>query len=161
VSLVLGWLWVCAGDQHCFSGSNQLFDVPEEGVVHGALQLAVAGKLSRIQELNERSGVHQACRAVGFGPKNNGTGLGCDGYLALPGLYSDVVFSQEVHPQNQVHTDKVWQHMKTLREWKPLELARQRCMCALGCRWWRRRLVELVGRGFGGTERLGVGQIRR
>jgi hypothetical protein len=96
VSLVLGWPWVCAGDQYWFSGSNQLVDAPEEGVVLGALQLAVAGKLGRVQKLNGRSGVLRACKAVGFGPKNDGTGLGCDGCLALPGLYSDVVFSQEV-----------------------------------------------------------------
>jgi hypothetical protein len=41
-----------------------------------ALQLAAAGKLGRVQELNDRSGVLWACRTVGFGPKNDGTGLG-------------------------------------------------------------------------------------
>jgi hypothetical protein len=93
VSLVFGWLWVCAGDQHRFSGGNQLFDVPEEGLVLEAEKLGAAGKLDRVQELSGRSDVFRARRAVSVGPKNDGTGLECDGYLALLDLYSDVVSS--------------------------------------------------------------------
>jgi hypothetical protein len=159
VSLVLGWLWVCAGDQHCFRGSNQLFDVPEEGMVLGALQLAVAGKLGRVQELNGRSGVLRACRAVGSSPKNNGTGLGCDGCLALPGLSSDVMFSQEVHPQDLVHTVKVRQHMNRKNG------NRSSSHGSRVVRAWMSMVVPSASRTrrawVGGTECRGVGRIRR